>query len=862
MSLLMVLQQADYARQKIEILHPPSVMLPGIPLCPEACITVMYALPPADDMDAGGSTTYTNIMTKFAELNARRTGTDPLPLESPVSDPTFSPTRSMGIVPVSDERFLYNYVLQNPNRTMWGVSFDKKDTQLLNVQYNIWYNSTQTRNDFDIFANGPLSFMRGLDEAIISVLEGTVNANLSVQVREWPTLNPSVLSDEVAQKLGPVMVFCSLTINFLGVINHVMREKELKVRHVMELAGLKPSLYWIGILVSNTIILVMQICSIMITGYAMRISLFVRSNWVLLFIGLLLFGEAFTAFGLFLTTLCHSKRTAIMCGMLTVIVGLLFHTISFSSLSLGYIWWRPLVNSAIPAALSMLPFFNLLKFLLDVMTLTIGKSDVLTSTYTPGPGFGWTSLVSSIDSEMLPTYEDGSKPNAPTPIWSLILLLVNAATWCILTWYFDNIIPNDYGYCRPPWFIFRPAYWGFTELEPLLRQNGPLEIQPDEDADVAEEKNRALDQTNWSVLKIVHMSKIFKSGFLAGRKQNHAVSDLCLSLGGGQLLALLGHNGAGKSTTMNILCGLTLPSSGDALMCGLSIKTRMNDIRSIIGVCPQHDILLPELTGREHLLLFAGLRGLNANVMETVNRKLDSLGLLNKADGLVETYSGGMKRRLSLAIATIGDPSLVFLDEPTTGLDPVNKKQVWAYIEKFKQGRVMIMTTHSMDEAEALGDKVAVMSQGRLRAIGTPHSLRVKYGTGLLKIVVEVFPDRERNVHDKVMELVPEASWQFERTGKDYVQLLYSVPLVLRNRIPGLATFLASEAGRSVHGWNISKTTLEVLYRLSTICNHLPLIFHRQPGRIPFSHSLSFRCRETYAINYLLATPQLKRGKS
>ena len=142
----------------------------------------------------------------------------------------------------------------------------------------------------------------------------------------------------------------------------------------------------------------------------------------------------------------------------------------------------------------------------------------------------------------------------------------------------------------------------------------------------------------------------------------------------------------------------------------------MTQIRDIMGVCPQHDILFNDLTAREHIHLFAGIKNVPADQIEDlVNERLNAVKLMRVADQRSGSYSGGMKRRLSLVISTIGDPRIIFLDEPTTGMDPVNRRYVWSFIEQFKPGRAIVLTTHSMEEADILADNLAIMALGKLR---------------------------------------------------------------------------------------------------------------------------------------------------
>ncbi|KAL6982570.1 ATP-binding cassette sub- A member 2 [Sarracenia purpurea var. burkii] len=159
----------------------------------------------------------------------------------------------------------------------------------------------------------------------------------------------------------------------------------------------------------------------------------------------------------------------------------------------------------------------------------------------------------------------------------------------------------------------------------------------------------------------------------------------------------------------------------------------MSNIRRIIGVCTQFDILWDALTGQEPLYLFSRIKGLPPASIESVAQKsLAEVKLTESAKTRAGSYSGGMKRRLSVAIALIGDPKLVLLDEPTTGMDPINRRHVWDIIEDAKKGRAIILTTHSMEEADILSDRIGIMAKGRLRCIGTSNRLKSKFGTSFV----------------------------------------------------------------------------------------------------------------------------------
>lgn len=208
-----------------------------------------------------------------------------------------------------------------------------------------------------------------------------------------------------------------------------------------------------------------------------------------------------------------------------------------------------------------------------------------------------------------------------------------------------------------------------------------------------------------------------------------AVDRLNLTIERGELFALLGVNGAGKTTTIKMLCGLAHPTSGDAFLAGHSVVSETAAVKRVIGVSPQETAVAPGLTALENLRLMAGVHGFSR---EKQNERIDELaaafdlgGVLGKRAGKL---SGGWQRRLSLAMALIGEPEILFLDEPTLGLDVIARAELWDVIRALRGRVTVILTTHYMEEAEALSDRIAVMKSGRVLAEGTAEALKARAG--------------------------------------------------------------------------------------------------------------------------------------
>lgn len=220
---------------------------------------------------------------------------------------------------------------------------------------------------------------------------------------------------------------------------------------------------------------------------------------------------------------------------------------------------------------------------------------------------------------------------------------------------------------------------------------------------------------------------------LTKRYQKHtAVKELTLNIRQGEVFGLLGVNAAGKTTTIKMLCCLTQPTGGDAMLLGKSVVTRPQEVKEFINVSPQETAVAPNLSVRENLALIAGIYGFAGNAAkERTEAVLNQLDLSQVARQKAKTLSGGWQRRLSIAMALISQPKILFLDEPTLGLDVLARRELWAVIQKLKGEVTMILTTHYLEEAQALSDRIGIMVAGELKALGTAAELiaRTQAGT-------------------------------------------------------------------------------------------------------------------------------------
>ncbi|WP_042351093.1 ABC transporter ATP-binding protein [Bacillus massiliigorillae] len=225
-----------------------------------------------------------------------------------------------------------------------------------------------------------------------------------------------------------------------------------------------------------------------------------------------------------------------------------------------------------------------------------------------------------------------------------------------------------------------------------------------------------------SAIEITNLTKKYGSKM--------AVDDVSLSIGQGELFALLGVNGAGKTTLIKLLSCLTKPTSGDAVLLGNSILEHPQKVKECIAVSPQETAIAPNLSVRENLELMAGVHGFDkAETKKKTDEMIELFSFEQIEKQRSKTLSGGWQRRLSIAMALISNPSIIFLDEPTLGLDILARRELWNVIENLKGKATIVLTTHYLEEAEALSNRICIMKDGKIKALGTVEDMKQKAGT-------------------------------------------------------------------------------------------------------------------------------------
>ena len=299
-----------------------------------------------------------------------------------------------------------------------------------------------------------------------------------------------------------------------------------------------------------------------------------------------------------------------------------------------------------------------------------------------------------------------------------------------------------------------------------------------------------------------------------------AVDGVSFQVHRGEIFGFLGPNGAGKTTTISILTTLLKSTAGRAQIEGIDVRERPQDVRRKIGLVFQKSTADEELTGRENMLIEAGLYGFaGAETNAHATELLAQMDLASSADRLVKTYSGGMRRRLELAVGIVHRPRLLFLDEPTLGLDPQGRAGFWRYIRSLREGKglTVFMTTHYLDEADQLCDRIAVIDHGRIVAIGTPKELKDSLGGDTLVLsAAPGAPDASAFLH-----AMPGV------TGVTRHGDTYRVKCSTGELLVPKAILAASEAGVDVIGATVLKPTLDEVFLALT--GHA----YREEGDVP-----------------------------
>ncbi|XP_077979982.1 phospholipid-transporting ATPase ABCA3-like isoform X2 [Glandiceps talaboti] len=552
---------------------------------------------------------------------------------------------------------------------------------------------------------GFLAIQQAFDKAIIQHRGESVD-DMELVMNRYPY--PPYVDDAyviVIQSQLPGLLMLSLVFAALNIVKDIVYEKEKKLKESMKMMGLANWLHWLAWFIRYFILLVISltVCTILFTvDVGSHGAVINNTDPSVLFVFLLIYAIATVTFCFAVSVFFSIANTAAVAGgvlFFLTYVPYLFIQPRYQDMSLGEKLGACLLsNTGMCMGAQLIGMFE-----------------------GTGEGVQWSNIHRgvSVDDDF-------------TFLHVLAMLLFDTLLYSIIAWYMEAVFPGEYGVPQPWYFPVTRTYWCGPKPCLLVEEDEeqiPL-VQDRRESDVSD----FLEPDPTSIpagIRIKKLKKVFD-------KNKAAVDGIDLSMYEGQITALLGHNGAGKTTTLSMLTGLFPATGGTAYVNGYNIATEMSAVRSSLGLCPQHDILFDRLTVEEHLYFFAKLKGLQSNkVQDEIDKYITALGLEDKRDVQSRALSGGMKRKLSVCIALIADSKVVMLDEPTSGMDPSARRFTWDLLQQHREGRTILLTTHFMDEADLLGDRIAIMSHGQIRCCGSSLFLKKKYGVGYHMTIVK-----------------------------------------------------------------------------------------------------------------------------
>lgn len=661
------------------------------------------------------------------------------------------------------------YLADNPERVLGGVHF------LFNAEQSV----DEAPVDFVLVSNVTVKVFRdqyqdptfyftvpmqvSIENAIASYQwrkagnAGDVDWNVSYSMFAHPTTQSVNI---VGQAIGP-FIFAANMFNFVLLMSSVVSEKENGLRQALKTSGMLDSAFWCSWIFIELIISVIFTLLLVGFGAMFQFDFFLKNSFSVVFLLFLLFQWAMMGLAFFLAPFIGTSSGAINTGFVVFLVGWIFQGI----VAFDFPYTPDRIGSIpiVTAVFTLIPSDPLAKGSID-----LGRAAE------EGYGISWSRRSEYCQNLDNAAEEDQLYSANPNTYWDfncvfpigtiMAVLALEFVVYTAVGIYLDNVLRDENGVKKPLWYLFSPSYWGYGRSKSLdkgLQRPIPCPVddgENDEDVIAEESKMRNIlnseetfeeAKTELSI-QVFGLQKMFPRSLFAAmfsklpsfrkaKKKSKKATDFWaikgswFSIQENNIFCLLGPNGAGKTTTINCLTGVLPPTGGDALVHGepLAATGGIDRIRASMGVCPQFDILWKELTGMEHMKIYGRLKGLDTNEVRIQSAKLlESVKLTEAAQTQTGAYSGGMRRRLSVAISLLGDPLIIYLDEPTTGMDPISRRHVWDAIEAAKRDRIVVLTTHSMEEADILGDSIAIMARGKIRAFGSSIRLKQKFGSG------------------------------------------------------------------------------------------------------------------------------------
>ncbi|XP_004593010.2 ATP-binding cassette sub-family A member 6 [Ochotona princeps] len=608
----------------------------------------------------------------------------------------------------------------------------------------------------------------------------------AINMKTLPFISKDVFQNELFIFFS--LLYFSPFIYFLTI--NVTRERK-KYKGLMKMMGLQDSAFWLswGLVYAAFIFLGSIFIAIIITST----QIIVMTGFVVIFTLFFLYGLSLVALTFLMSVLLKKAAlTNLVEFLLTFFWGCVGFTVYYKQLPTSVEW-----------ILSICSPFAFTAGISQIVQLEFNMNGVIF----PDP--------SGDSYKMIATF---------------FLLAFDGLIYSLLALYLDKILPygNDQ-HCSPLFCLKSSSHFQHRRIDNKVTEK---ETDPEHPSDDCFEPVAAEFQGREAIrLRNVQKEYNGKSGKV------EALKGLFFDIYEGQITAVLGHSGSGKSSLLNILNGLSVPTRGSVTIYNknLSEKQDLEEVRKKTGICPQFSVHFDMLTVKENLSLFAHIKGIHPQEVEQeVRQILLELDMQDVQDNLAKHLSEGQKRSLTLGIAILGDPQVLLLDEPTAGLDPYSRHRVWSLLRERRADRVILFSTHLMEEADLLADRKMIMSNGELKCSGSSVFLKRKWGLGYhLSLQKNEICDPEQIIL-LINHHIPDAKLKTENKEK----LVYTLPLEKTNKLPDLFGDLEKCLGKGVAGYDISMPSLsEVFMKLegrSTVRQDF-----EQPQKIKDSESLN-----------------------
>ena len=721
--------------------------------------------------------------------------------ENKTSDMTFDFHTFDSVEKMEDYVSDNNYGKDDYPLLCFGISFQSKEDN--NYEYSLHYfDSSYDGGVLDIpdgraKANDPFqvgpdmeAYKLFVDDGYNQIQKIIMEYILKKKQNKVLTYNFGMMAMKYEKfKTDPFGVFVGYIVPFFIVIAYMcplclyvlrmVREKETKAKEGMKIMGMSESTYFLSYFIQFFITNIFYtVCNSII----MKL-IFTHVGFEFLFFTFLLWGLNVFALAFFFQSFIDRTRVALILSLL------IYFVMYFFSMAV----MDDQAAKGLKIVLSIFPSIGL-------------ELGIIVYGYFEGhfQDFKWKHFTK--------TYQNYAI------VWMIVMFLIDFFLYLFLGYYLQNIVSHEFGIAKPFYFLCTKSYWcpddntrknkkkkaktyvnenkkvspkskpeinNENQGEKIsLRENGSkvqseIEYEHPENFQ-SEELYRDMTGKD-DVMKVRDLVKKFDDGKVA-------VKGVSINFYKDEIFALLGHNGAGKSTMISMLCGMYEATEGEAYYDGMDILDgdNMDEFRQKLGICPQHDVLFDELNIREHLSMFGTFKGVESDKLdEEVEQTMKDFQLTGMQDIIAKDLSAGQRRKLSIAIALIGGSQVIFLDEPSSGMDITSRRNLWDILKRMTENKIIILTTHYMEEASVLGNRIGIINSGEMKCVGSPLFLIERYGRFMSLNITKEPSAHNQEIIDFIDELAKDIEYEILSE-----QIMFRIPKVNYSKEEGGDGFL------------------------------------------------------------------------